>query len=309
MQLGQKMGIYRYRKSTYQLIPFLSFKLMKEGFLFISIFAVLLSIGLSSCDGTSEFSVKKELSEKDSLALLEDLLDTLLLEYHDQPYFQITKELKTTCGLMGAKPLKIHSESNWVFVSDSLEKTSIVNAVKYYYNRNLNHNDIYDFVLYSKLCKAHVEDNLKQLDHEISVIKKLQPVSYDILTFKKNEKEHWIDKGEVLKTLGAECAQFPHFMAKIYLDYHKKNKRYHATLKEILKAYYELRDAQSRHYFNASYIRIYRESLSDTSKVAARRLNALAHLYPVNVLDVQYSKKYLILPTLVEVPPPPGKGE
>lgn len=263
----------------------------------------MLVFSLISCFGGSKKKVVTFISKNDSIALVRQLLDSMHLEYLNQNYYVKHPEITATCQYSEPIFLSIHADSGAYFSGDTVQKWPITKAVEHFYKFNFKREGYNNFVRYLKICLPDAKSNIESIKLTIDGMKKGSSFYEEMLNYHLVMLTEWEGNLKLIKTLQTKCISLPNKMSMVYFDYSNKDQNYVRSLDSIFTAYYILRNLRSIEYFHKSYIEVYKESLSDTSKIAKERISALRDLFPINVMDLPFGRKnHLIVDPPLLVP-------
>ena len=287
---------------------------------FVSCFLVL---GIVSCssDNASNTQNHAPLSKTDSLQILSSILAAMKEEMYEDIY--VITNLDTTsindnpfgipyCGSNFTLHIRRNSQ-NELMIGDELisDLSHVSQRIVEYFSWNEDGNDLNSpFPLFSRATKQEISDNLNRVKQELSEIKKDTAATTDMIQFKKRQVEEWELKLRVIKTLGLEELPEVHSKAAVEIECQQRTStKYHdQVLDSMMIGYYYLRERHAQRYFRESYVRIFKRQLEHPNSADCAKLEALALLNQLKVIDHASLKKYRhIFPMPYHPIPPPAQ--
>lgn len=272
---------------------------------FTLVITSILTLLFVSCNNSksNKYIPFSEISTEDSLALVDQLFDSLHAEiYQNERYrvFGIMPEI-IYCGAYREFYLRINSNGKRI-IGDTVTK-SFSPHIYAYFNTNYLKNDMSNnSVLYSRISKKEIVSQIKNAKEAAIEVENTPDAMQDIIDFKWNQVIEWESKYKTIRTLNINLLKEPEYSACINLDYPKKTIKKDDYFNEILLAFYKLRNERSLEHFNKSYLEVFYETLLFKRNY---RSFALKTIQPINVKDIPYCKEHDFWMTNIPAPPPP----
>ena len=270
--------------------------------LFFTSFAIIFLTGCGN-QKSSKYIPFSEISTADSLALVDQLFDSLHAEIYQDERYRVFDDMSGIiyCGAYREFYIQINSNGKRI-IGDTVTK-SITPHIYAYFNTNYLKNDMSNnSVLYSRISKKEIINQIKNAKEAAIEVENTHDAIQDLIDFKWNQVIEWESKYKTIRTLNINLLKEPEYSACINLDYHTKAIKEGDYFNEILLAFYRLRNERSIEHFNKSYLEVFYETLLFKRNY---RCLALKTIQPISVKDLPYCKEHGFWMTNIPAPPPP----
>lgn len=262
----------------------------------------LLIIGCSN-NRPSKYIPFNELSFEDSLAIVNQLFDSLYSEiYQDERYKVVEESEMIYCGAHREFRIRINTDSK-IMVNGKIAD-NITPYIYIYYNTNYEKNDMSNnYVLYSKIDKKEIINQYISSKNAAIEVENTIGAFQEIIDFKWNQVLEWKKVYKAIRTINSDTLKQPEYSAITNIDYPKTSFNKEDVFNEMLLAFYQLRNERSLNYFKKPYIEVFYETILFKKFY---RNDALKVMQPINIMDIPYCKENNFWFTNEITPPPPS---